>query len=341
MNAPLSPPREVRPRRIALTGGHGFIGARVTRLLAARGDALTLLVRKHSKVHRVADLPCQRVVGDLLEPQTLGQALVGQEACIHLACVSAWEQMRSPLLERTIEDGTRNILEAAAKAGVPKVVFVSSVAASGGTRRPEVFDETARFPIDERRMRYAASKRRAEDEALRLATERGITLSILRPSEVYGPYDDTLVTAGTLRDVLSVWPALACDGGTSVAHVDDVAAGIVAAMDRAPHGETYLLGGENLTVEELVRQTLAAAGQRKPVLRIPNAALMGLVRLSAAFRIKPPMEPMLVSYATRYWLVSSKKAERELGYSARPAAETLRETVKWLLESGYVPRRGG
>jgi dihydroflavonol-4-reductase len=117
-------------------------------------------------------------------------------------------------------------------------------------------------------------------------------------------------------------------------HVDDVAAGIVAALERGRVGERYILGGDNLRVEEIVRTALRAAGSRKPVLVVPEPVLRAVVRLCVLLRLPPPVPPDLVGYACRYWFVDSAKAKRELGYRPRPAAETLGSVVAWIRGAG-------
>src|SRR5690348_12524697 len=122
--------------RVLLTGGHGFIGSRVTRRLVARGDAVRLLLREKSRTRRIDDLDVERVRGDVLAPPTLRSAFEGVEACVHLACPSAWAELRTNALETTIIDGTRHLLDSARAAGVRRFVYVSSVAAVNAANAP-------------------------------------------------------------------------------------------------------------------------------------------------------------------------------------------------------------
>src|SRR5688572_21268202 len=134
--------------RIFLTGGHGFIGSRVTRSLITRGHDVRLLLREKSKTHRVDDLTFERARGDVRERSSLVEGMRGSDACIHLASVSSWKDLRSDLLEATIIEGTKNLLEAAREAGVKRVVFVSSILAINGSAQPIVFDETTPFAME-------------------------------------------------------------------------------------------------------------------------------------------------------------------------------------------------
>ena len=133
-----------------------------------------------------------------------------------------------------------------------------------------------------------------------------------------------------MRDWLKSWPALALKGGASVVHVDDVADGVIAALDRGQAGERYILGGENVTVADMARRCLKAAGIRKPVVVVPEWALRAAVRAAARLRLPAPMPADLVGYACRYWFVDPAKARDQLGFRPRPAEETIRDVVGWI-----------
>jgi hypothetical protein len=174
--------------------------------------------------------------------------------------------------------------------------------------------------------------------AVRFAPQAGLPVVVLNPAEVYGARDTGLVTAGNLKaflcDAVVLLPRC---GGTSVCAVEDVAAACVAALTRGRPGERYILGGPNLSVEQLARTTLRLAGgrhARKPLLRLPAWLLLGVVRLLAAVRLPVPVEPGVLAFAVLYWYVDSAKAARELGYTARSAEDTLAPVVNWLRETG-------
>jgi dihydroflavonol-4-reductase len=323
--------------RVFVTGGNGFIGSRVVRRLLADGHEVRCLLRPSSRTHRIEDLPFEQVVGDLGDAEALERGVAGCDGCIHLAGVSSWAEIASPEVEEVIVGGTRRLLGVVRDAPGLRFVYVSSAAAVNGSDGPSVFDEETAFGLDGSGLRYALAKHEAEE--LVLAAERdGLHAVIVNPGETYGPDDDEWVTAGPIRDVLRSWPALAVRGGASVVHVDDVAAGIVAALERGRPGERYILGGDNLAVEEIVRTALAAAGTRKPVIVVPAAVLRAVVRLCGLLRLRPPVPPDLVGYACRYWFVDSSKAERELGYRARPAPETLASVVGWIRSAEATAR---
>lgn len=320
---------------IFVTGGNGFIGSRVVHELHARGYAARCLLRQASETIRIDDIPFERVYGDVRDADSLRRGMEGAGGCIHLAGISSWAQMNTPALEEIICGGTRNVLEAALSAGGVRTVYVSSAVAINASDEPKVFDETSPFELLDTPMRYAIAKHRAE-QVVREYVERGLDAVIVNPVEVYGPQDTALITACNIRDILKNYPSVACTGGTAIAHVDDVADGIIRALERGRAGERYILGGDNLSVEGIVRLTLEIAGQKKPVLRVPNKLLKGLTAMLERLRLPSPVLPGVLEYATRFFFVDSGKAMRELGYAPRPARQVLTPVVEWLRASGEV-----
>jgi dihydroflavonol-4-reductase len=322
--------------RVLVTGGSGFIGSRVVRALIEGGHAVRCLVRKTSKTERIDGLPWERCEGDVRDRASLGAALAGCDAIVHLASPSSWSEINSPLLEEVVVEGTRNVLAAAQAAGGRRVVFCSSVTALGGTPRPEVMDEHT-DAVPDPRLRYAHCKRRAE-ELCTQAVRTGLPVVIVNPAEVYGPEDTAFITAGNLVDFAKSSPVLICHGGTAVVHVDDVAQGIVRALERGRPGERYILGGENLTIRELAALTLELLAQKKRIVALPTPVIRGVSRAAQALHIPLPFNPLVIPYATRYWFVDSSKARSELGVSFRSARETLEPTIRWLREAGHIGR---
>ena len=327
--------------RVLVTGGYGFIGSQVVRKLVERGHEVRCLVRSpQSDTRRLAGLPWEPASGDVRDPDAVAAAMAGCGACIHLASISSWEEIRSAAVEPTVIGGTTNVVRAAHAAGARRVVFVSSATAvNASSDRPQQFDETSPFELEGTGLRYAIAKHHAEQAITELAAGMGLEIVTVNPVETYGPDDTKLVTAGNLRDMLRDWPALGCHGGTAVAHVEDVAEGIVLGLEKGRPGQRYILGGDNLTIEQLIRLTLELGGQaRKPVLILPNALVLGVVGLLTRLRLPSPLEPDVLDYATRYWFVDDRKARAELGYAPRPAREVLAPTIAWLYEAGYVKR---
>ncbi len=317
--------------KILVTGSTGLIGSRVVRKLVARGHDVRCLVRSDRRRARLAGLPVEQVRGDLGDSLSLARAAAGCDACIHLAGVSGWEHIASPAVHDIVHGGTQRMLEAAQAAGARRFLYVSSTAAIDGTERPTVLDETSRFSLARSGLVYATAKHAAE-KAVLARNRAGFETLIVNPAETYGADDLDWITAGSIRDILRGWPALATIGGTSVVHVDDVADGVATAIDRGRAGQRYILGGDNLTIAELVRLVLDLADARRPVVVVPFAALRAAVAACRLLRLAPPVEPGVLGYLRLYWFVDSTKARTEFGYAPRDARETMAPVVRWVRE---------
>lgn len=326
----------VPPGKVFVTGGAGFIGSVVVRKLIEAGHTPRLLLRPTSKVDRLAGLVYERVEGDVRDAASVERGMEGCEGAIHLASPSSWNDIDSPLMSEVVEGGTRNVLEAARKAGNKRVVFVSSVAAINGSESAQVFDEASAFTLDDAKLSYCRHKRQAERMCKQIGASSGLPVVIVNPAEVYGPYDTALITAGNLIDFAKSSPVMVCNGGTSVVHVEDVATGMVRALERGRPGERYILGGENLTIRQLAELTLELIPRKARIVAVPNGVIRGISTAATVAHIPLPFNPKVIPYATRFWFVDNGKARRELGVEFRGARETLAPTIKWLKEAGHI-----
>lgn len=319
-------------RRVLVTGGNGFIGSRAVRALVSRGITVRCLLRTTSNTSRIDGLPFERAMGDVRDAESVRQAFNGCDAAVHLASLSNWNDIDSPLMTEVVMGGTRNVLDAAKQCGNKLVVFVSSAAAVNGSETPEVFAENAEFTLNHAKLSYAQHKRDAEA----LCAQSGVPVVVVNPTEVYGPEDIGLITAGNLVDFARSSPVMVCDGGTSIVHVDDVADGIVQALHRGRPHERYILGGDNLTVTELAQMTLSLVGRKARVVKLPKTAIRALASVGRATKLPLPFNPRVIPYATRYWFTDNKKARTELGVDFRSAEATLRPTLQWLQQTGHI-----
>jgi dihydroflavonol-4-reductase len=325
--------------RVLVTGGSGFIGSVVVKTLVSEGHTARCLLRSTSKTDRLEGLSYERAEGDVRDADAVRKAMDGCDAVIHLASLSSWNDIKSPLMKEVVEGGTQNILDAARarpEGQRPRVVFVSSILAVAGSHEPRTFDESAAFELDDRELVYSRSKRTAEAMCLEAFREHGVPTIIVNPGEVYGPNDTALITACNLIDFAKSKPVLVCNGGTSVVYVDDVALACVRALEKGRPGERYILGGDNLTIRELATLCLELLGQKKSVVQVPNALLKGLTKVATTLHVPLPYNPHVIPYATKYWFMSNDKAQRELGVSFRSARDTLAPTLAWLKESGRI-----
>ena len=320
--------------KTCLIGGNGFIGSVVARQLIADGHEVRCTLRKTSKTERIDGLKLERVEGDVRDLASLEAAFEGCEAVIHLASPSAWADINSAQLESTVKTGTGNVLAAAKKTGA-KVVFCSSTIAIDCSDTPQVFDETSAFTIVDPKLRYAHCKHAAEEQCKEAAAD-GQHVVIVNPGEVYGPNDTGFITSGNLVDFAKSSPVLVSKGGTGIVFVDDVALGIVRAMERGRSCERYILAGPNLTIRELAELTLKLLGQKKRIVTMPTGVLRALTSGATAMKIPLPYIPEVIPYATRYWFMSNRKATEELGVRFRSAEEILGPTLTWLKDAGHI-----
>ena len=305
-------------------------------MLRARGDRVRCLVRRTSRIDRIADLDCELAVGDLLDDESLRAAARGCDAVVHLAGISNWNEIHSPLMRDVVFGGTRRLLDAAIESSVPRFVYVSSTVAVAGSAAPVIHDEQSPHRLRGSQYGYVEAKRDAE-QLCRDVCDR-MSVVIVNPGEVYGPNDTELVTAGNLIDFAKSNPVLVCHGGTSVCHVDDVAGGVVAALDRGRNGERYILAGDNVTILRLAQLTNEILSLRKTILTFPTAAVRALAWAGRALHLPLPFNPLVIPYATLYWFTDNSKAVRELGVRFRNAAASLEPTLEWCVNAGHIPK---
>lgn len=320
---------------VFITGATGFIGSRVVRLLSARGDRVQCLVRDRAKAGELAQLGVGLVQGDVCDVDALDRGLNEADAALHLAGIYDLGTIDEAEMERVNVQGTREFIAATHRAGTPVRIHVSTTSALEPPTTG-IADESAALLSPP----YPSTYHRTKTEAHRLALhaqESGDALVIVCPSFVYGPGDEG--PAGRLvRDLVrGRLPGLLTDPAQqSFAYIDDVAEGMVGAIDRGRPGETYILAGEHASVSDFAKEIARAAGRRPPLLRFPVgvAAATGGV-LDAISRVVGVRFTMtregVTAVASRRWLFSWKKAEKELGYTSRPLADGVAETVATLL----------
>jgi dihydroflavonol-4-reductase len=321
---------------IFVTGGNGFIGSHVVQRLVNEHRPVKCLVRAKSRIERIANTGCELAFGAVEDRNLLIEGMRGCSSIIHLAGLVKPEFFNSPLMMQTHADGTRNVLEAAREVGISRVVYVSSTATVGGSARPFVHDERHIAPSRiQKQLVYTRAKLAAEEQC-RAFNSLGMSITIVNPAEVFGPNDTDRITAATLLDFATTNPVLVCDGGISVVHVDDVAAGIIRALDCGRAGERYVLSGENITVRRLAELTLELMNLKKVIITLPRPIILAIAAVGRKCRLPLPFNPEIIPFATSYWFMDNSKARTELRVEFRTARETLQSAVIWLRESGYL-----
>ena len=316
--------------RVLVTGGNGFIGSTVVRILCGKGHTVRCTLRKTSNLTRLAGLFYEKAIADIRDIESLKNAVEGCDAIIHCASLSNWKDLGSPELESIVVGGTRNLINILSERPIPMVYLSSAAALGASATTHEIRNADSNFNLNPKKYRYAAYKAEAEKHCLK-AVEAGADIVIVNPVETYGPGDTEGVTASTLIEFTSGPLCLVCDGGTSVAHVVDVANGIVAALEKGKAGSKYILGGENITIAEIAKIAQECAGTKYPMLRVPAIILKSFVALFSVIRI-PALQSALTKYryATHYWYFDNSQTIRDLGVSFRSAKETIADTMAWI-----------
>lgn len=325
-----------------VTGATGFVGSAVVRQLLARGWEVRALVRAGSNRCNVQQLPVDIAVGDLMDGTSLNAACRGCEALFHVAAdYRLWARDTTELYRNNVE-GTRNVMLAALQADVKRIVYTSSVATLGLPADGQPGHENTPSTLADMVGDYKRSKYLAE-QAVREMARDGAPIVIVNPSTPIGPRDVKPTPTGrmVLEAARGRTPAYV-DTGLNIAHVDDVAAGHLLAYERGRTGERYILGGENLTLREILTMVAECAQRRPPTVRLPLELVVPFAYLSEAFAFSTGRVPQLtldsLRMARKRMFFSSAKAQRELGYKSRPAQVAIADAVQWFEEAGYFRR---
>jgi dihydroflavonol-4-reductase len=319
--------------RVFVTGGTGFIGGHVVRKLRERGDEVRALVRSPAKAGELEDLGCEIVTGSLADAAAIRAGMEGCDAAIHGAAVyevGIPEREHQAMHDANVA-GTETVLRAALEAKVPRVVYISTVAAFGNTHG-EVVDESYEHPGTSYTSYYERTKVEAHRLAKQLITEAGLPAVIVQPGGVYGPNDHSAIGNQINQFLAGRLPLLPFpETGFNMVYVEDVADGVLLALDKGGIGESYILGGEITTMRGLM-DTLGRVADRKPPKRaMPTGLLKALTPLGPVVGKvmgQPPNLRELISTADNvtFW-AKHDKAMAELGYSPRGLEQGLRETL--------------
>ena len=322
---------------VLVTGATGFIGSALSRRLVKHGFSVRALHRKTSPLDVLADLPVERVVGDILEPETLRSAFKGVDWVFHTAAQS--DYWRFPeLVLRTSVEGTRNVMLAAEEAGVQRVVLTSSLAALGVPPRGELLNEENNFNLPPNKFTYGYSKFQAELEAQKVAA-RGIELVILNPSIVLGPGDINRISGTMVIEAARGWGFFWVEGGVNYIHVDDVVTGHLTAARQGQSGERYILGGENLPLREVFTILTEIVGRRPPWLRIPRQVIEPAAKLIDWMRplITLPFNSSQLRLSRHYLYCDTSKAQKDLELpQLLPFRQAAQDAYDWYLEQGMI-----
>ncbi|MFJ3486935.1 hopanoid-associated sugar epimerase [Pseudomonas sp. NPDC090202] len=319
--------------KVLVTGATGFVGSAVARRILREGHQVIVMVRPGSDRRNVQGLDVQLVEADLTRPDTLLKACAGCDALFHVAADYRLWAPRPDELYLTNVDGTRALFEAARAAGVSRVVYTSSVATLGIPGDGSPGNELTPVSLADMIGHYKRSKFLAE-ACVRDMAAAGLPVVIVNPSTPIGPRDIKPTPTGRIvRDAIAGRLPAYVDTGLNVVHVDDVAEGHWLAFQRGVVGERYILGGQNLSLRELLGEIADIAGRSPPRWRLPHAVVMPIAHVAQGWARLTGTSPIAtveeVRMSKKRMFFSSAKAERELGYAPGPARLALEDAVRW------------
>jgi dihydroflavonol-4-reductase len=328
--------------KVFLTGATGFVGSHVARQYVGAGAELRLLTRATSKLAAIEGLAAEAVVGDLRQPESLRTAIRGCDALVHVAAdYRLWVRDPKEMYTANV-DGTRELLRIAREEGVSKVVYTSSVATMGFKSDGSIVDEGTAVSLADMIGPYKRSKYMAELAAI-AAAKAGQHVMILNPTTPIGARDAKPTPTGRIVvDFLNrKFPAYV-DTGLNLVDVGEVARMHLVALERGTPGERYILGGENLTLKQILDRMSAITGLPSPKTKVPHAVALTFAffdeMITGKIRGKEPratVEEVRMSRKTMF--ASSAKAERELGFQVVPIYAALRAAIEWFVARGYAP----
>lgn len=325
-----------------VTGATGFVGSAVVKQLLAAGETVRVLARPNSDRRNLENLPIEIFEGDLGQKRRLEKALHGCQALFHVAAdYRLWTSRPQELYDANVQ-GSENILHAAAEAGVKRIVYTSSVATLGLNTDSTPADEETPSSLQSMIGHYKRSKFLAEQAVKDLVRNLGLNLVIVNPSTPVGPRDIKPTPTGRVIVMAAAGglPAYV-DTGLNIAHVDDVATGHLLAFEQGETGKRYILGGEDLTLREILGIIARLTDRSPPRIRLPSHAVLPIAYFAQGWaRLTGGKEPMTtvdgVRMARKHMFFSSAKAIDALGYKSRPAEDAFHDAITWFRTHHYL-----
>ena len=325
-----------------VTGATGFIGSAVARQLLARGEAVRVLARAGGDRRNLVGLDVEIIEGDLRDEAARRAAVRGIDSLYHVAAdYRLWVPDPADMFAVNVESTTA-LMRLAADAGARRLVYTSSVATLGIPADGSHATEETPAGLADMMGAYKQSKYLAEDSVRRLVRDEKLPIVIVNPTAPVGPRDVKPTPTGrTIVEAAAGRMPAFVDTGLNLVHVDDVAQGHLLAHDKGTLGERYILGGENLTLQQILQRVAALTGGRAPTIKLPHGAILPIAyAVEFAARLFRRGEPFItvdgIKLARKRMFFSHDKAARDLGYAARPVDEALVDAIAWFKQSGAL-----
>jgi dihydroflavonol-4-reductase len=322
---------------ILVTGATGHIGNVLVRKLLAQGEKVRALIWLGEDTTPLKGLDAEQVVGDVLDPASLEPAMCGVETVYHLAGIISIMPGKNPFVWKVNVEGTRNVLEAARKAGIRRLIYTSSIHAIARAPYGVIMDESLGYDQNNPYGEYDRSKAAASLEVQK-AVARGLDAVIVCPTGVIGPYDFRGSEMGeVIRCASEAQTMLYVEGAYDFVDVRDVADGLIAANKHGRKGESYILSGQKLSVSYMLETVREVTGKAFARIKIPFSLAEWAARYTPWYYERTKSKPRFTPYSLEVLQsnsnISSKKALKELGYKPRPVYESIADTVRWFLEN--------
>lgn len=328
--------------RVFITGATGFVGSHVARAYASQGASLRLLTRQTSRLDALSGMDAETVIGDLREPEKLRSALTGCDALVHVAAdYRLWVRDPKQMYAANV-DGTRELLKIAREVGIPRAVYTSSVATMGFKQDGSIVNEETPVSLADMIGHYKHSKFLGEQEAIR-AAHAGQHVMILNPTTPIGSGDAKPTPTGRIVvDFLNKKFPAYVDTGLNLVDVAEVARMHVVALEQGIPGERYILGGENLTLKQILDRMSSITGLPSPTMKVPHSIAMAFAFFDETFTGRflgkePRATVEAVRMGKKTMFASSAKAERDLGFKILPVYHAMRAAIDWFIAHGYAP----
>jgi dihydroflavonol-4-reductase len=327
-----------------ITGASGLVGSAVARKLVAAGHRMRALVRSTSPRAHLDGLDLEFAVGDIRDAESVRRAMAGARYVFHVAAdYRLWARDPREIFTANV-DGTRIVMQEALNAGVERIVYTSSVATLALPKDGTPADESVPLTVEAGIGAYKRSKIAAERAVEAMIAEQGLPAVIVNPSTPIGPGDIKPTPTGRIivEAARGRVPGF-LDTGLNLVHVDDVADGHLAALERGAIGQRYILGGENVSLADMLADISRICGRSPPRLRLPRAAVIPVAFLAEAAARLTGREPFTtrdgIRMAAYRMFFTAAKAERDLGFRARPYREALEDAIRWFRDAGYLDRK--